>query len=395
MPCARAPPRAACSLASGPGRGRQTEPCPAEGRSRGVRQPAATAAPGVVGGAPSQDTGRVAAGGVGTSPNRSRPCRQPLGKPDAWQPHGSGPRQTTMGWCPRRCCRAYGQATRIARLRCGACSRETAIRRIEEQAVRGRAGEGGIEVGCASSSARWTSHGRIRRRAVRWALATYENLPVMKKQTPVSSQLRISPISSKRAFESVEAQIRGFIASGSLLPGDRLPQEGPLAAILHLGAIGPDDLTEARIGIMDLVVRTACSRISEEQISELEANIDATSQAYSNEDFPAIVRLTSAFHILLAKSTRNAILLANVEGLQEIVRLFLAAIGPVDMVNVIPSRRRFLKHVRNRDADAASAEMARMLDRVQKNYFFRWKSRVTAPAEESSESRGLSAKEGE
>lgn len=265
----------------------------------------------------------------------------------------------------------------------------------------------------------------------------------MKKQTPVSSQLRISPISTKRAFESVEAQIRGFIASGSLLPGDRLPEEGQLAAILHvgrgsvrealrmletsglielrkgpgggafvssgrsgaisnglvnlyhLGAIGPDDLTEARIGIMDLVVRTACSRISEEQIGELEANIDATSQAYSNGDFPAIVRLTSAFHILLAKSTRNAILLANVEGLQEIVRLFLTAIGPVDMVNVIPSRRRFLKHVRNRDADAASAEMARMLDRVQKNYFFRWKSRVTAPAEESSESRGLSAKEGE
>jgi len=254
----------------------------------------------------------------------------------------------------------------------------------------------------------------------------------MQKSTPDSSQLRISPISTTRAFESVEAQIRGFIASGSLHPGDRLPQEGQLAAILHvgrgsvrealrmlemsglielrkgpgggafvssgrsgaisnglvnlyhLGAIGPDDLTEARVGIMDLVVRTSCARISEERIDELDANIDATSRAYSSGDFSAIVKLTSDFHILLAKSTGNPILLANVEGLQEIVRLFLMAIGPVDLVNVIPSRRRFLKHFRNRDADAASAEMACMLHRVQKNYFFRWNSRVAAPPTESS-----------
>lgn len=262
----------------------------------------------------------------------------------------------------------------------------------------------------------------------------------MKKQTTCEPRLRISPVSAKRAFESVEAQIRGLIASGSLQPGDRLPEEGQLAETLnvgrgsvreafrvleasglvelrrgpgggafvspgrsgaisnglvnlyHLGVVGPDDLTEVRISIMDLVVRLACERISEDQIVELESNIDATNQAYLNEDFAAIVGLTSQFHLLLAKSTRNPILLANVEGLQEIVRLFLLAIGPVEIVNVVPSRRRFLRHLRNRDPEAASTEMARMLKRVKKSYFRQWDSRVSPQLMEASWHRDLPRK---
>ena len=56
-------------------------------------------------------------------------------------------------------------------------------------------------------------------------------------------------------------------------------------------------------------------------------------------------------------------------GLIGVVRQFIASIGPRwDNDYVLPSRRRFMRHLAARDAEAAVKEMERHLDRVRRHY---------------------------
>jgi len=59
----------------------------------------------------------------------------------------------------------------------------------------------------------------------------------------------------------------------------------------------------------------------------------------------------------------------------EVMREFVKTIGPSDNAYTLPSRRRLLKHLRARDADAAVAEMNKFLERLQANYMELWNSR--------------------
>ncbi|MDO8704328.1 MAG: GntR family transcriptional regulator [Sulfuricaulis sp.] len=230
----------------------------------------------------------------------------------------------------------------------------------------------------------------------------------------------VVPIAPQRAFEDIAAQIRAHIVGGKLTPGDRLPVERELAAMFqvsrstlrealralelagmielkkgatggafvtsggsgvivnglldlyHLGAISPQHLTEARIGISAIVVRSACERMTENDLRELELNVEMAAKAHKADDFAERTRLHQRFHVLLALATRNPILIANMEGMMEIVRQFVLTIGPIDNTNVLPSRRRLLKHLRNRESEAAIAEMAKSLQRVHKQYMILW-----------------------
>jgi DNA-binding FadR family transcriptional regulator len=239
-----------------------------------------------------------------------------------------------------------------------------------------------------------------------------------------SVALPVVPITPQRAFEGVEAQIRSLIMSGRLKPGDRLPAERDLAArfnvsrstlrealralelagmlqlrkgatggafvrsgdsdvvakglidLYHLGAIAPRDLTEARIGITEAVVRAACERISEEELAALDENVAQAARADAAGEFDERTRFHQRFHVLLAESTRNPILIANMRGIMEIVRLFVSSIGPSDNAYVLPSRRRFMKYLHARDAAAATAEMVKALQRLHRNYMVLWEQRV-------------------
>jgi len=244
----------------------------------------------------------------------------------------------------------------------------------------------------------------------------------MKEAAAVS--LGFEPIAPSRAFEEIAAQIRELVASGRLKPGDRLPAERDLSAkfkvsrntlrealralelsgmielrkgaaggafvlpgssgvvvnglrdLYHLGAIKPEHLTEARVWLSEVVVRVACERLTEQDLLALEENIALATKADKAGNFQQRADLHREFHNLLAAATRNPIITITMEGVMEVMREFVKTIGPSDNAYTLPSRRRLLKHLRARDADAAVAEMNKFLERLQANYMELWNSRL-------------------
>jgi DNA-binding FadR family transcriptional regulator len=229
--------------------------------------------------------------------------------------------------------------------------------------------------------------------------------------------LGVVPISPQRIFQEVANQLRRTISEGRLKPGNKLPPERELAQMFgvsrntmrealralelsglielrlgstggafvlpgssnavvngmrdlyFLGAISPEDLTDARISVSAAVLRMACERITEEDLAALEANIAAAERAHRSGDFDERTRHHQAFHVLLARATRNPILIATTEGIMEVTRQFVNAIGPTEDQNyTLPSRKRLVGYLRDRDVEAAVKEMSTTLRKLHRGY---------------------------
>jgi DNA-binding FadR family transcriptional regulator len=225
-------------------------------------------------------------------------------------------------------------------------------------------------------------------------------------------------IRTQRAFEEIAEQIRGELVSRRLRAGDRLPAERALAEqfgvsrntlrealrslensgllrlqkgatggafvrestgdaiitglrdMFHLGAIQPEHLTEARVMIESIAVRVACERATREDIDALNTNIAlAERNARENSiDFYGQANIHLEFHRILARATKNPVMVIVMEALIDVMQHFIRAIGQKPNPWVIPSRRRFMKHFAAGDSDAAVAEMKQHLERLNRQY---------------------------
>ena len=158
------------------------------------------------------------------------------------------------------------------------------------------------------------------------------------------------PIQSRRAFEEICASVRDRLATGLLKPGDKLPAERLLAEqlgvgrnalrealrslemagvvelrtgvkggafiregdpagmtqviedLLYLGAFSMASLTEARVLLMDTVVRLACERGTREQFDALRRNIDWTEDLTRTARLVDRVECSVEFYRLLGPS---------------------------------------------------------------------------------------------
>ena len=68
----------------------------------------------------------------------------------------------------------------------------------------------------------------------------------------------------------------------------------------------------------------------------------------------------------------------TMESIMAVLVNFIAQIGPSDNSFVLPSRKRFMKHLRARNAAAAGAEMKKSLARLQSAYMDQWSERTAA-----------------
>ncbi|HSW19061.1 MAG TPA: GntR family transcriptional regulator [Ramlibacter sp.] len=241
-----------------------------------------------------------------------------------------------------------------------------------------------------------------------------------------TTALTFAAISPARAVDEIAAQVRSMVAGGQLKPGDRLPSERELAARLqvsrntlrealrtlehagliemrkgasggafvrsgsggvivtglsdlyHLGAISPLQLTEARIWLSDMVVRVACERATDADLDLLDANIEAATRAHVAGRFDERQRLHREFHVILSRATQNPIIAITMESVMGVFGQFIEKIGPSENPYTIPSRKRFMKHLRNRDAEAAALEMAKHLRRLHSQYLARWNEQAAA-----------------
>ena len=237
-----------------------------------------------------------------------------------------------------------------------------------------------------------------------------------------------------RAFEDIATQIRNELSNGGLKAGDRLPSERELAArfgvsrntvrealrslenagllqthkgasggafiregggdavvislhdLFHLGAIKPQQLTEARLWIDGVVVRAACARATAADYAELEANIAESDKANKRGDFIGRNLINLDFHRILARIAGNPILVIFMDAFTQIMREFIKSVGPSSL-NMTPMRRRFMQHMMERDADAAAHEMELHLKRIHRGYLERFEA-LEAGEKPSPERRG-------
>jgi DNA-binding FadR family transcriptional regulator len=227
---------------------------------------------------------------------------------------------------------------------------------------------------------------------------------------------RFEAVRSARAFEEIAAQIRGELAEGRLKVGSRLPAERALALqfgvsrntlrealrslehaglvllrkgasggafisqgsgdaivtsmmdLFHMGSVTPDQLTEARIWIEAVIVREACRRATPQDIETLRRNIEDTARAMADGDFQRRAELNLDFHRILSRMTGNPLMLIIMDGMLKVLSQYILSLGDYENSFVLPSRKRFLKHMQDGDAEAAVAEMEASLKRLQKSY---------------------------
>jgi GntR family transcriptional repressor for pyruvate dehydrogenase complex len=223
-------------------------------------------------------------------------------------------------------------------------------------------------------------------------------------------------VKTTRLFEEISRQIGGQIHSGELKAGEKLPNERELATtfavsrhavrealrslesigqlefkkgatggafvargnpqpftkimrgMVEIGGITLEQLTEARLAIESAVIAVACERADEAGFGTLDANIDAAERETLAGNLAVKTKLNVEFHVLLAELTGNPILTMMMKSLMNILLDFINEVGSVMGVDVIKSRRKFLKLLRGRNVAKAVEEMEQHLNVLHEHY---------------------------
>ena len=231
------------------------------------------------------------------------------------------------------------------------------------------------------------------------------------------SAVKFRPIHTRRAFEEICERIREQLALGQLKPGDKLPPERDLAQqlgvsrnvlrealrslemagvlrlqkgvkggafiregdtsrmnvvmrdMLSLGTISVRELSEARIDVLDLVVRLACTHARQPDFEALEANVERTELATREGRLLDRVECSREFYKLLAASTGNKVIAMIMDSVTEIHMRFVYAkvvSSGGAMPRLAEKRRQFLSALRARNASTATRLMRAHLESVQR-----------------------------
>ena len=127
--------------------------------------------------------------------------------------------------------------------------------------------------------------------------------------------------------------------------------------MLDFGRVSLATLLEARLLVMDVVVRVACERIDDAGLGRLEANIADTVALTKAKEYEARTLKAVEFSTLLADATGNPVLSAMLEAMASVIRGFIVVAGPPAHDPLVPSRRRLVEQLRSRDATAACRTM--------------------------------------
>ena len=231
------------------------------------------------------------------------------------------------------------------------------------------------------------------------------------------SAVQFRPIRTRRAFEEICERIREQLALGLLKPGDKLPAERDLAQqlgvsrnvlrealrslemagvlrlqkgvkggafiqegdgsrmndvmrdMLSLGSISVRELSEARMDVLDLVVRLACASARQGDFEALEANIERMELATREGRLLDRVECSREFYKLLAAATENKVIAMIMDSVTEIHMRFVyakAASSGVAMPRLAEKRRQFLSALRARNVSVATRLMRAHLEAVQR-----------------------------
>ena len=227
--------------------------------------------------------------------------------------------------------------------------------------------------------------------------------------------LGVRQVRKTKVYHEIVDQIRELISAGRIKPGDRLPPERELAELFkasrnsvrdairvleqmgliesrqgdgtYVRSVGADELAEP-LALMLLQSRTqmrelwevrrmlepaiaehAASRITDEELDELEAILDSQRQKVE-AGFMALEEDT-AFHYGIAEAARNSVMLRTLDTLVDLLRqsrersLQRAGRPATSLAGHV----RILAALRRRDPEAARDEMLRHLHEVEERVF--------------------------
>jgi GntR family transcriptional repressor for pyruvate dehydrogenase complex len=238
------------------------------------------------------------------------------------------------------------------------------------------------------------------------------------------------PIKTRRIFEEICDSIRDKLISGELKAGDRLPSERELSELLSVsrtalrealrsleivgiielrkgskggafvtrngvsqvtrtfrdmldfGRVSLATLLEARLLIMDSVVRTASERATRADIAKLRQNITETIELTKRERYEERTLKAVEFSTILADSTGNQVMSAILEAMASVIRGFVVIAGPPGHDTIISSRRRLIDQIEARNADGASETMRNYLLALNEHLLNTQKARQRRNAKE-------------
>lgn len=219
------------------------------------------------------------------------------------------------------------------------------------------------------------------------------------EQSPTKA---FQPIKTRRIFEEICDSIREKLVSGELKAGDRLPSERELSEMFHVsrtalreairsleivgivelrkgskggafvtssgasqvtrtfrdmldfGRVSLATLLEARLLVMDAVVRSACERATAADIAKLRTNVAETVELTKQHRYEERTLKAVEFSTILADSTGNQVMSAILEAMASVIRGFVVLAGPPAHDPVVASRRRLIDQIAAHDADGAS-----------------------------------------
>lgn len=226
-----------------------------------------------------------------------------------------------------------------------------------------------------------------------------------------TQDLTFQQIKTRRVFEEICEQIRNRLSSGALKPGDKLPAERDLAVefkvsrpavrealrtleisgvvslqkgvkggafirdgnpamltqslqdLMLLGRVSLRSLAEARVLINGVVTKLACERATEDDFQAIEDNINFIE---SSDNILHRADAGVMFFRLIARATRNEVLMMLVDSLSDIIRVVIDRTGRIARPELVAVRRRILKAMRARDANAATQAMNEYLGVVHR-----------------------------
>jgi GntR family transcriptional repressor for pyruvate dehydrogenase complex len=223
-------------------------------------------------------------------------------------------------------------------------------------------------------------------------------------------------VQTRRTFEEVADQVRGMLFGGTLRPGDRLPPERELAPLLGVGrpalrealralevsglvelrkgksggafissgsqrvvssgmadmlrlrSVPVSELFEVREWILSSLVRSACLRISADEIQALRDTVDRAELLHEQGRFEERINTNLEFYALVAGATRNRVAEMVMRGLSDALRSLIHEVGSELYPSFFSQRRQLIHTFELRDAEAAATKMAEIVKATERTY---------------------------
>lgn len=236
------------------------------------------------------------------------------------------------------------------------------------------------------------------------------------------------PVKTRRIFEEICDAIREKLVSGELKAGDRLPSERELSEMLDVsrtalreairtleiagivemrkgskggafitesgvgqvtrtfsdmldfGRVSLAALLEARLLVMDAVVRSACERANAADIERLSRNVAETVELTRQGRYEERTLKAVEFSTLLANSTGNQVMSAILEAMASVIRRFVLIAGPPAHDPVIASRLQLIGQIKAKDTAGACKTMRSYLTKLNDHLLNTEKARLRSDA---------------